>query len=235
MKVSTMLSALGLYAMALGAPTPVFSDKASVNPTTSLRDVLHRIHSKAAMGERMSIKDFFRHHLEDYRVAPSNEISSSEAIEMHRPLPPSFIISAGSGSDSDSQSPIPEMEQSSTVRAETGFVSKPNPTTVEEEVAGSQRLYRFMPCQKHGGKQHYHLVRQYADMVVVGVLAVFLMAVAVIELWTPVSSRLRQWRNNEGAIRLGDEEKRPMSSSPDVLRSPVPQLSTPTLQPASTS
>ncbi|KAK8016534.1 hypothetical protein PG993_014723 [Apiospora rasikravindrae] len=233
MKVSATLSALGLYAMALGAPTPVYSDKASVNPTTSLRDVLHRIHSKASMGERMSLKDFFRHHLENYRVAPSSEISPSEAIEMHRPLPPSFIISAVS--DSDSQTPIPEMEQSSTVRAETGFVAKPNPTTVEEEVAGSQRLYRFMPCQKHGGKQHYHLVRQYADMVVVGVLAVFLMAVAVIELWTPVSSRLRQWRHNEGAIRLGDEEKMPMSSSPDVLRSPVPQLSTPALKPASTS
>ncbi|KAK7962162.1 uncharacterized protein PG986_002987 [Apiospora aurea] len=250
MKVSTTLSALGLYAMALGlyamalgAPTPVSSDKASVNPTTSLRDVLHRIHSKAAMGERMSIKGFFRHHLEDYRVAPSNEVSSSVAIEMHRPLPPSFIVSAASGSDSDSQSPVPEMEQSSTVRAETGFPSKPSPTTVEEEVAGSQRLYRLMPCQKHGGKQHYHLVRQYADMVVVGVLAVFLMAVAIIELWTTVSSRtgkltlgrLRQWRNNEGAIRLGDEEKTPISSSPDVLRSMVPQLSTPALQPVSKS
>ncbi|KAK8064721.1 hypothetical protein PG994_007359 [Apiospora phragmitis] len=232
MKVSTTLFTLGLYAMALGAPTPMSSGKASMNPTTSLRDVLHRIHSKAAMGERLSIKEFFRHHLETHPTAPSDEISPSEAIEMRRPLPTSFIISAVSGSGS--QTPIPEMEQSSTVRAETGFVSKPNPTTVEEEVAGSQRLYRFMPCQRHGGKQHYHLVRQYADMVVVGVLAVFLMAVAVIELWTPVSTRLRQWRNKDGAIRLGDEEKMHMASS-DALQSSVPRLLTPALKPASTN
>lgn len=187
MKVSTTLCTLGFYAMALGAPTPMSNDKASINPTMSLREVLHRIHDKASMGQRMSIKDFFRHHLENHPVAPSDQISSSEAIEKHRPLPISFLTSSLSGSDS--QTRIPEMEQSSTVRAETGFVAKANPTTVEQEVAGSQRLYRFMPCQKHGGKQHYHLVRQYADMVVVGVLAIFLMAVAVVELWTPISAR----------------------------------------------
>ncbi|KAK7984818.1 hypothetical protein PG996_005946 [Apiospora saccharicola] len=211
MKVSTTLFTLGFYAMALGAPTPMSNNKASMNPTMSLREVLHRIHVKASMGERMSIKDFSRHHLENHPVAPSDQISSKEAIEKHRPQPISFLTAALSGSNS--QTRIPEMEQSSTVRAETGFVAKEaNPTTVESEVAGSQRLYRFMPCQKHGGKQHYHLVRQYADMVVVGVLAIFLMAVAVIELWTPVSGRLHQWWSNEGAIRLGDEEKTPMSS-----------------------
>lgn len=187
MKVSTALCTLGFYAMALGAPTPMSSDKTSINPTMSLREVLHRIHAKASMGERMSVKDLFRHHLETHPVALSDHISPSEAIEKHRPLPISFLTSSLSGSDS--QTRIIEMEQSSTVRAETGFVAKANPTTVESEVAGSQRFYRFMPCQKHGGKQHYHLVRQYADMVVVGVLAIFLMAVAVVELWTPVSER----------------------------------------------
>ncbi|KAK7914846.1 hypothetical protein PG985_012549 [Apiospora marii] len=230
MKVSTALCTLGFYAMALGAPTPMSNDKASINPTMSLREVLHRIHAKTAMGERMSVKDFFRHHSESRPVAPSGQISPSEAIEKHRPLPISFLTSSLSGSDS--QTRIPEIEQSSTVRAETGFVAKEaNPTTVESEVAGSQRFYRFMPCQKHGGKQHYHLVRQYADMVVVGVLAIFLMAVAVVELWTPVSERLRQWRNNEGAIRLGDEEKTSMSSLPEAVRFSVPQTSTPAVKP----
>ncbi|KAK6818849.1 hypothetical protein PG995_003931 [Apiospora arundinis] len=220
MKVSTTLCTLGLYTLALGAPTPVPNDKEFTIPTTSLKDVL----SKFSVADRLSIKDFIRQHAGNHPVGPSDVVSPPEAPAMHRPLSISQLLS--SPSRSDSQSPIPEMEQSSTVRAEAGFISKTNPTTVEEEVAGSKRLYRFMPCHKnHGGKQQFHLVRQYADMVVVGVLAVFLMAVAIVELWTPVSGRLRQWRNNEGAIRLGDEEKTPIEpmSSPETLRSSVPQ------------
>lgn len=184
MQISTTLLSLGLYTVALGAPTPVVNDKDLTVPTTSLKDVL----SKFSVAERLSIKDFLKQHLDNHPVAPSVEISHSEADAMHRPLSISQIMA--SPSRSDSQTPIPEMEQSSTVRAETGFISKTNPTTVEEEVAGSKRFYRFMPCHKgHGGKQTVHLVRQYADMVVVGVLAIFLMAVAVVELWTPASGR----------------------------------------------
>lgn len=62
-----------------------------------------------------------------------------------------------------------------------------------------------MPCMK-GGVKHFHKVRQYADMVIVCVVLVFVAIVVLIEIWDPVMQRIQKFRAPEGAIRLSDDE-----------------------------
>lgn len=210
MKITTVLCAATLGSAALGAPVtsmlspqhhqPAMSSKqhsvASFVESSARRFHLpfslsflgHPKPSPKGLSESSSLEDTLAF-LDDAEVA--------EVLTAPKPLPTAYLMSlkprpkteARPKTKPHSQPPVSDQEQSSTVQAETGSLAGTNPSVIEAETAASKPIYHYLPCQVHGGPRHYHLARQYADMVVVGVLIAFVALVTLVEMWSPMSQR----------------------------------------------
>ncbi|KAH6646784.1 hypothetical protein BKA67DRAFT_580565 [Truncatella angustata] len=144
---------------------------------------------------------------------PSGDVTPSEALAAPRPLKTSYLLSLkpvvppadasvknpreDQESVSQSQSQ-PEFQQSTTVKEETGTVTKHLPSTVELETQGNAPYQHKTPC-------HGYLVRQYVDMPVVSVVFLLITIIALIELWDSICAFTSRLWYGEGRIRLEDE------------------------------
>lgn len=216
MKITTALCAATLGSAALGVPVASMLDHQHQEAVVSSKQ--HSVASYIESSARRFHLPFSLSFLGHSKPSPKglSESSSledtlsflddsevSEVLTAPRPLATAYLMSlkptpkpkakpqtkAKPKAKQHSQTPVSGQEQSSTVQAETGSLAGSNPSTIEAETAASKPIYRYLPCQTHGGPRHYHLARQYADMVVVGVLIAFVALVILVELWSPISQR----------------------------------------------
>lgn len=61
-------------------------------------------------------------------------------------------------------------------------------TVVELEMGGLTRHF-YVPCHSHKNTLHYYHVRKYADLMVFGVIASFMLALLLLETWGPICER----------------------------------------------
>lgn len=210
MKITTALCAATLGSAALGAPVTSMLNPQHQQSTVSpkphsiasyLESSARRFHlpfSLSFLGHsKPSPKDLPESSSLEDTLAFLDDAEVAEVLTAPRPLATAYLMSlkpktkaktkAKPETKPHSPSPVPGQEQSSTVQAETGSLAGNNPSAIEAETAASKPIYRYLPCQVHGGPRHYHLARQYADMVVVGVLIAFVALVTLVELWSPMS------------------------------------------------
>ncbi|KAI1352619.1 hypothetical protein F5Y01DRAFT_85444 [Xylaria sp. FL0043] len=108
-------------------------------------------------------------------------------------------------------------------RASTGDWEK-EATIVEWETKASREATIWLPCFTTDKTLHYHRVRVNTDMLVVSLVLSFIAVVLVIELWKPVSARIRRFRKGHGPIYLdADEEtgKENLTGKPCVSCGPI--------------
>lgn len=217
MKVATALCALSLSSWALAAPIVIFKNeppKYSGPQITSTADSTDtwpiRTHKFTNSQDAQAVLEG---RPDNRPYTPTSDVTPSEALAAPRPLKTSYLLSlrpfllhaAENESPTTSTSSQSEFQESSIVEAETGsFRHKTHDfTIVELETQGNQPLYHKVPCPKQKG--HFHLVKEYADTTVVGVVFLLIAVIALIELWGPICATTNRIWNREGRIRLEDE------------------------------
>ncbi|KAI0802458.1 hypothetical protein GGR55DRAFT_446833 [Xylaria sp. FL0064] len=109
-------------------------------------------------------------------------------------------------------------------RASTGDWEK-EATIVEWETKASREATIWLPCFTTDKTLHYHRVRVNTDMLVVSLVLSFIAVVLVIELWKPMTARIRRFRKGHGPIYLDADEgagKESLTGKPcDVPGGPI--------------
>ncbi|KAI0125156.1 hypothetical protein BJ170DRAFT_686024 [Xylariales sp. AK1849] len=214
MKISVALCAVSNISWVLAAPVVAVLKHANnqpemptiISPGTLSQKPNLRIPPMVTGVEHPGTRDDLEGRPDNRPFSPLDDVAPSEALSSPRPLTTAYLLSLRQGSAKTNQVQHPEIPDSSIVREEIGSPLRPSrPSIVELETQGNKPFYHRQPCTMHDGAQHFHEVRVYADTTVVSIGIIFIVAVAIFELWNPIYQTSRRIWYGEGRIRLEEE------------------------------
>ncbi|KAI0522273.1 hypothetical protein F5B22DRAFT_643293 [Xylaria bambusicola] len=142
-----------------------------------------------------------QHQLSSSGVAKPSPKKTSHKSK--KPKPSSYLASLAHRLSSKSP-----FSDSSIVREETRASRgdwESEATIVESETKASREATLWLPCFSTDKTLHYHRIRVNTDTLAVSIVLIFIAVVLVIELWRPVTARIRRFRSSHGPIYLSVE------------------------------
>ncbi|CAJ2503859.1 Uu.00g112530.m01.CDS01 [Anthostomella pinea] len=207
MKLSAALSAVAFSSWALAAPMLMAGER-----SPSRLQSAPRITFPSKPAHQVSLGEPTEHHsiLQDVEDSTSlhslGEVPIPKTLGAYRRLGLFNLLSLSHRRSTNSP-----LSDSTIMREETRantIESESAATIVELETKAASDSYAWVPCRSQTGALHYHLVRRYADALVVSLVLGFIAVVLVIELWSPASQKIRQYWTGHGAIYLEGEGRK---------------------------
>ncbi|KAI1840010.1 hypothetical protein JX266_013782 [Neoarthrinium moseri] len=197
MKAAVVFYAFTLLFWSHAAPVPTTAKHAPLRLSSNslVRDSHRHIQPKISRIEDIEVEGVLAAPPDNRPYSPSGDATTSQALSATQPLETTYLISLGQSLDKNAEVPQPavsvqsrpvmpaHMTYSSIVREETGTAVEIHLSIVELETEGNKPVYDRVPCKMH--PDHFHLVRRFADMSVVGIVFILITIVIILELCRP--------------------------------------------------